>query len=196
MIEIDHTLIHGDVVREQFVCNLSKCKGACCVEGDAGAPLEHAEAQILDDIYTKIRHLLAEKGIAAIEAQGTSVRDADGDLTTPCVDGHKECAYVTFENGITKCAIEKAYEQGLVDWKKPISCHLYPIRITQYPEFEVLNYDRWHICHDACSFGRELKVPVYQFLKEPLIRKYGADWYEALEEAVPHYLAAGDANGG
>lgn len=188
MIEIDNTLVHGEVISESFVCNLNKCKGICCVEGDAGAPLDPEESIILDEIYPKIKHLLAEKGIQAIEEQGTSVRDRDGDLTTPCVDGHKECAYVTFENGITKCAIEKAYEQGLVNWKKPISCHLYPIRITKYPEFEVLNYDRWHICHDACTFGRELKVPVYRFLKEPLIRKYGEAWYAALEEAIPHYL--------
>ncbi|MCY1534452.1 hypothetical protein D9M68_698250 [compost metagenome] len=190
MIEIDNTLVHGEVISESFVCNLNKCKGICCVEGDAGAPLDPEESIILDEIYPKIKHLLSEKGIQAIEEQGTSVRDRDGDLTTPCVDGHKECAYVIFENGITKCAIEKAYEQGLVDWKKPISCHLYPIRITRYPEFEVLNYDRWHICHDACTFGRELKVPVYRFLKEPLIRKYGEAWYEALEEAVPHYREA------
>lgn len=190
MIEIDNTLVHGDIIREQFVCNLQKCKGVCCVEGDAGAPLDAGEADILAEIYPKIKHLLPEKGIQAIEQQGTSVRDEDGDLTTPCVDGNKECAYVTFENGITKCAIEKAWEQGIVDWKKPISCHLYPIRITQYPEFEVLNYDRWHICHDACTYGRSLQVPVYKFLKDPLIRKYGADWYEALEEAVPHYLSA------
>ncbi|MFI5451801.1 DUF3109 family protein [Pedobacter sp. UC225_61] len=184
MIEVQGALVHEDVISENFVCNLSKCKGICCVEGDAGAPLEVAETAILAEIYPKIKHLLAPKGIKAIEEQGTSVVDADGDLTTPCVDGHKECAYVTFENGITKCAIEKAYEQGLVDWKKPISCHLYPIRITRYAEFDVLNYDRWHICHDACTFGRELKVPVYQFLKEPLIRKYGLEWYTELETSV------------
>ena len=184
MIEVENILVHEEVLTEQFVCNLSKCKGACCVAGDAGAPLEPEEVEILADIYPKIQHLLLNKGIAAIEKFGTSVRDADGDLTTPCVDGNKECAYVTFENGITKCGIEKAYELGLVDWKKPISCHLYPIRITRYPEFEVLNYDRWHICSDACTFGRELKVPVYQFLKEPLIRKYGLEWYTALEESV------------
>jgi hypothetical protein len=171
MIEVQNTLLHEDLFTESFVCNLNKCKGICCVEGDAGAPLDVAETAIL-------------KGIKAIEEQGTSVVDSDGDLTTPCVDGNKECAYVTFENGITKCGIEKGYEQGLVDWQKPISCHLYPIRVTQYPEFEVLNYDRWHICHDACSFGRELKVPVYQFLKGPLIRKYGAEWYAELEESV------------
>jgi hypothetical protein len=184
MIEIGTALVHEDVISENFVCNLNRCKGICCIEGDAGAPLEAKEQAILAEIYPKIKHLLAPKGIQAIEEQGTSVVDADGDLTTTCVDGHKECAYVTFENGITKCAIEKAYELGIVDWKKPISCHLYPIRITAYPEFDVLNYDRWHICRDACSFGRELKVPVYQFLKEPLIRKYGEEWYTALENSV------------
>ncbi|MEE1884684.1 DUF3109 family protein [Pedobacter flavus] len=184
MVEVENILVHEDVLNEQFVCNLDKCKGECCVAGDAGAPLERQEATILEEIYPKIKHLLNEKGIAAIEEFGTSVIDVDGDLTTPCVDGHKECAYVLFENGITKCAIEKAHEQGLVDWKKPISCHLYPIRITAYPEFDLLNYDRWHICKDACTFGRELKVPVYKFLKEPLIRKYGEAWYKSLEESV------------
>jgi len=184
MIEVQNALVHEDVISEQFVCNLNKCKGICCVEGDAGAPLEAQERDILEEIYPKIRHLLEPAGIKAIEEQGTSVFDADGDLTTPCVGGNKECAYVTFENGITKCGIEKAWEQGLVSWQKPISCHLYPIRITRYPEFEVLNYDRWHICRDACSFGRELKVPVYRFLKGPLIRKYGEDWYRELEESV------------
>ena len=184
MIEVQNTLVHEDVITESFVCNLNKCKGICCVEGDAGAPLDVAETAILAEVYPKIKHLLEPKGIAAIEQQGTSVTDIDGDLTTPCVDGNKECAYVTFENGITKCGIEKGYEQGLVDWQKPISCHLYPIRVTQYPEFEALNDDRWHICHDACSFGRELKVPVYEFLKGPLIRKYGAEWFEELENTV------------
>lgn len=184
MLEVENILVHEDVIKEQFVCNLDKCKGECCVAGDAGAPLEKMEVKILEEIYPTIKHLLSEKGIAAIEEYGTSVVDSDGDLTTPCVGGNKECAYVLFENGITKCAIEKAYEQGLVDWKKPISCHLYPIRITSYPEFDLLNYDRWHICKDACSFGRELKVPVYKFLKDPLIRKYGAAWYETLEAEV------------
>lgn len=184
MIEVQNTLVHDDVISENFVCNLNKCKGICCVEGDSGAPLEKQEEQILADIYPKIKHLLAPKGIEAVEKYGTSVVDVDGDLTTPCVDGNKECAYVTFENGITKCAIEKAYEEGIVDWKKPISCHLYPIRVTHYPEFDVLHYDRWSICKDACTFGNQLKVPVYQFLKNPLIRKYGEDWYNDLESQV------------
>lgn len=184
MIEVQQVLVYEDVIGENFVCNLNKCKGICCIEGNSGAPLEHKEKQILEDIYSKIKHLLTPKGAKTIEQNGTSVLDGDGDLTTPCVDGNKECAYVTFENGITKCAIEKGYEQGLVDWKKPISCHLYPIRISHYPEFDVLRYDRQPICNNACAYGNKLQVPVYQFLKEPLIRKYGQTWYAELENLV------------
>lgn len=182
MIEVGHVLVSEELLREEFVCNLSKCKGACCIEGDAGAPLEQNEKGKLEEIFPSVIPYMTEKGIAAVDQYGTSVIDPDGDLTTPCVGGNKECAYVTWENGITKCAIEKAYENGIVDWQKPISCHLYPIRITQYPGFDVLNYDRWHICHAACSYGQELSVPVYKFLKTPLIRKYGAEWYAELEK--------------
>jgi len=184
MIEVQGTLVHEDVVVENFVCNLNKCKGACCIEGDSGAPLELSELAVLDEIYPHVKPYMTEKGIATIEENGTFVKDFEGDYTTPCVDTRKECAYVTWENGITKCAIEKAYEDGKIAWKKPISCHLYPIRITNYPEFDVLHYDRWNICSPACAFGNELKVSVYEFLKEPLIRKYGADWYRELEEKV------------
>lgn len=187
MIEVGNVLVHEDVVRENFVCNLKKCKGACCLEGDSGAPLNHDELHILDEIYDKVKPFMTAKGIATIEETGTYVTDFEGDYTTPCVDTNKECAYVTWENGITKCAIEKAYEYGAINWKKPISCHLYPIRITKYPEFDVLNYDRWSICSPACSFGNELKVHVHEFLKEPLIRKFGEEWYKELEEAVEAY---------
>ncbi|MDM1047197.1 DUF3109 family protein [Sphingobacterium hotanense] len=184
MIEVGNVLVHEDIVNNDFVCNLSKCKGVCCIEGDAGAPLTEAETKILADIYPIVKPYLTEKGIQAIEEQGTHVIDADDDLTTTCVDGNKECAYVTWENGITKCAIEKAYEMGEVSWKKPISCHLYPIRATHYPEFDVLHYDRWYICKDACTFGQELKIPVYKFLKDPLIREYGEEWYKELENTL------------
>jgi len=187
MIEVGSVLVHEDIVRENFVCNLKKCKGACCLEGDSGAPLNHDERHILDEIYPKVKPFMTAKGIATIEETGTYVTDFEGDYTTPCVDTNKECAYVTWENGITKCAIEKAYEYGAISWKKPLSCHLYPIRITKYPEFDVLNYDRWSICSPACSFGNELKVHVHEFLKEPLIRKYGEEWYKELEEAVEAY---------
>ncbi len=184
MIEVQHTLVHEDLLEESFVCHLDKCKGACCVEGDAGAPLERSELKILEEIYPHVKPFMTEKGIETIEQQGTWVRDQEGDYTTPCIDGNKECAYVIWEGGVSKCAIEKAYLENKVHWKKPISCHLYPIRVTAYPEFEILNYDRWHICKAACSYGRELKVPVYRFLKEPLIRKYGEDWYNELDGAA------------
>lgn len=190
MIEVGSVLVSEELIQEEFVCNLSSCKGACCIEGDAGAPLEKHELKVLDEIYPQVMSYMTEKGIAAIEEFGTSVIDLDGDLTTPCVDGNKECAYVTWENGITKCAIEKAFENGDVQWQKPLSCHLYPIRITNYPDFDVLHYDRWHICHAACSFGKQLKVPVYVFLKTPLIRKYGADWYAQLEQLADSYKQA------
>ena len=184
MIEVGSVLVSEELIHEEFVCNLSKCKGGCCVAGDAGAPLQADELSVLEEIYPHVKPYMTEKGIATIEEMGTHVIDDDGDLTTPCVDKHKECAYVTWENGITKCAIEKAYELGAVHWKKPISCHLYPIRTVTYPDFDILHYDRWHICKDACTFGRELKVPVYRFLKDPMTRKYGAEWYQQLEEIV------------
>lgn len=184
MIEVGHVLVHEDIINNDFVCNLSKCKGICCVEGDAGAPLKESEKQILEDIYPKVKKYMTPKGIEVIESQGKYVYDSDGDLSTPCVDGNKECAYVTWEDGITKCAIEKAYDAGEIHWKKPISCHLYPIRTTKYPEFDVLHYDRWHICKDACAFGKELQVPVYKFLRDSLIREYGEDWYLQLEKSI------------
>ena len=184
MIEVGTVLVSEELIKENFVCNLNRCKGACCVEGDSGAPLDQDELAVLAEIYPFVKPYMTKQGIQTIEQVGTHVVDEDGDLTTPCVDGNKECAYVTWENGITKCAIEIAHQQGQIAWKKPISCHLYPIRITKYPEFDVLNYDKWHICHDACTFGRELKVPVYSFLKDPLIRKYGETWYNELEESV------------
>lgn len=182
MVPHENTILSDEIFSEQFVCNLEKCKGACCIEGDSGAPLEEDELAIIDDIFEKVKPYLNEKGLKAIEEQGKYTMDFEGDYTTTCVDGNKECAYVLFENGITKCAFEKAYNDGVIQWKKPISCHLYPIRVTKYPDYEALNYDRWHICSPACDFGKELKVSVFEFLKEPLIRKYGEEWYQFLEK--------------
>lgn len=190
MIQIEDKLISEDLFSEEFVCNLNKCKGACCIEGDAGAPLEQSEVKILEDIYPKIKSYLRPEGIKAIEEQGTSVEDFEGDLVTPLID-NRDCAYVIFdENGITKCGIEKAYEEGAIDWQKPISCHLYPIRITKYSTFTAFNYHEWKICSDACALGKELKVPVYKFLKTPLIRKYGEGFYQTLTEAGEEYERA------
>lgn len=188
MIQIDDKLISEDIFEEEFVCNLSKCKGACCVEGDSGAPLDDEETKILEKLYPKIKPYLTENGIKAIEEQGTWTKDPfDGDFVTPTVGG-RECAYVTFDkNGITKCGIEKAYEDGAIDWQKPISCHLYPIRVTEYKTFSALNYDRWSICSDACTLGKELHVPLYKFLKKPLTRKYGEDFYKTLSDVAEEW---------
>ena len=187
MIQIDDKLISEDLFSEEFVCNLAKCKGICCVEGDAGAPLDEDETHILDEIYPKIKPYLRPEGIQVIEEQGTYTLDFEGDLVTPLVN-NAECAYVIFdEKGYTKCAIEKAYEDGVIDWQKPISCHLYPIRITEYSNFSAINYHEWDICSDACTLGKELGVKVYQFLKKPLIRKYGEEFYQTLSEAAEEW---------
>ena len=188
MIQIDDKLISEDIFSEEFVCNLSKCKGACCVEGDIGAPLNKEETVILDRIFEQVKPYLRKEGVEAIEAQGTWVIDPnDGDYVTPMVEG-RECAYVIFDDkGITKCGIEKAYEDGAVDWQKPISCHLYPIRVDEYRTFTALNYHKWDICSDACTLGRELQIPIYKFVKTPLIRKYGEEFYETLCEAADEW---------
>jgi len=182
MFQLGKTIVSEEIIERDFVCNLSACKGACCVEGDAGAPLTEEEVDILRDIYPKVKPFLREEGIAAIEKQGTHIETVLGELETPLVDGN-ECAYVTFdEKGIAGCGIENAYNDGAIDFQKPISCHLYPIRITEYSEFSALNYDRWPICDPACALGKELQVPVYKFVKTALIRKYGENWYAELEK--------------
>ncbi|MDV3309073.1 MAG: DUF3109 family protein [Cyclobacteriaceae bacterium] len=184
MIKVGDVLVSDEIRDREFVCNLEKCKGACCVEGDYGAPLEVEELAILRDIYPKIKSYLTEKGIKTIEAEGTHVVDPEGDYATPVIKG-RECVYSHYdEKGILKCAIEEAHKDGKISFRKPISCHLYPIRITKKKGFEAVNYHKWHICSPACTLGRQLQVPLYKFLKEPLIRKYGEAWYEELVHAV------------
>ncbi len=183
MIIIDNTLISDEIYTECFVCNLPACHGGCCVHGDAGAPLDKDETQILERIYPSIKPYLRPEGISAIEKNGCWT-DETGDFTTPLVN-RQECAYVFFDDDkIAKCAIEKAWEEGVTDFKKPISCHLYPIRITRYSNYEAVNYHRWPICDPARNNGKALKVKIYQFLKEPLVRKYGENWYEQLDEYI------------
>jgi hypothetical protein len=184
MIVLQHTVISDDIKEKFFVCNLDKCKGACCVEGDLGAPLAEDELQLLSDNYEHIKPYLSESGREAIAEQGLFIKDWEGDFSTTTI-GDRECAYAIYDENLTlKCGIEQAYLDGKTNWKKPISCHLYPIRITKYDGFEALNYDKWQICNAACSFGSDLGVRVYQFLKEPLIRKYGPAWYRELEELI------------
>ncbi len=181
MFQIGKTLVSEEIIENDFVCNLNACKGACCVHGDAGAPVEEEEVKILEDVYDRVKPFLRKEGIAVIEEKGLYVKDEDGGWETPLVNG-AECAYVTFdEKGITKCGIEEAKIAGVIDWKKPVSCHLYPIRIREYSEFTAVNYDKWEICDDACTLGKSLEVPIYKFVKEALIRKFGEDWYSELE---------------
>jgi len=180
MLTVEHTILSDDIAENFFVCNLDKCKGACCVEGDLGAPLEEDELPIMEEILDQVKPYLTPEGLREIEKQGPYLLDEEGEFSTPTIGG-KECAYALYdEKGILKCGIEMAYLDGKIDYKKPISCHLYPIRISKYDEFEAVNYDRWDICAAACAFGKDLQVPLYEFLKEPLIRRYGEAWYEKL----------------
>lgn len=183
MIDIDGKIVSKDILRKEFVCDLAKCKGACCVLGDAGAPLEKDEVEKLDEIYESIKPFMRPEGIEAVDANGTFTIDTDGDVVTTLVKG-KECAFATFtEDGIAQCSIEKAHEAGVTDFLKPISCHLYPIRISNLSIGETVLYNRWHICEPACKCGAKLEVKVFRFLKNPLVRKYGEEWYQKLEEA-------------
>lgn len=181
MIIIDDKLVSEDLLEKQFVCNLSACKGECCVQGESGAPLEFGETEQIASNYDKIKKYMRPEGIAAVKEQGFSVIDADKDEVTPLVN-NEECAYVFFDyDNIAKCAIEKAYREGEIDYYKPASCHLYPIRVSKLTSYTALNYHHWPICEAACDLGEQLKVPVFKFLKDPLIRMYGAEWYEQLE---------------
>ena len=188
MIQIGKTLISENIIEEQFVCNISKCKGECCVQGDAGAPLVEKELAILDEIFENVKPFITAEGIKSVEEHGTWTKDEFDELVTPLIDG-KECAYTVFDdNGVAKCGIEDAYNAGVISWRKPQSCHLYPIRVTEYSEFSAVNYHEWDICSDACVLGEELKVPVYKFLKEPLINQFGKNWYKELELVASEYL--------
>lgn len=185
MIVIDDKIISDDVVEQQFVCDLNACKGACCVEGELGAPLNEEETKILEDIYETVKPYLLPEGIAAIEKQGKWVRTEEEEKYNTPLMKKGGCAWMNYDkNGVVICGIEKAYLDGAVKWKKPISCHLYPIRVTKQKKtgFDMLNYERWHVCKAACKNGKALKVPVYRFLKDALISKYGTEFYRAIDE--------------
>ena len=170
MIIIGDTSISDDLYMVRFCCNLARCQGACCVAGDAGAPLEEEEISIMEDDLEVIKPYMTERGIATVEKTGVFDYDLFGKFVTPLVnDG--ECAFAIFENGIAFCAIEKAYFEGKTKFRKPVSCHLYPVRITKYETFEAVNYEKWNICKPALKLGNKEGIPLYKFLKEALIRK-------------------------
>ena len=183
MLKIENTIISLDLLEEKFVCNTVKCKGACCRYGDSGAPLEENEGKRIEKNLKRILPYLRKEGISAIEKQGAYIKDSDGDWVTPLIEG-KECAYTYLEDGIYRCGIEKAWLQNKISFRKPVSCHLFPVRRKKYPEFEAVNYEKWAICQPARELGTKKNMPVYKFLKDPLIRVYGKRWYRKLEKAA------------
>jgi hypothetical protein len=179
MILLDSTILSDDLRDVYFCCDLEKCHGACCLEGDAGAPLAEEEISRFEDYIDMIKPYMVEGGVREVEKTGVFDYDADGKYVTPLIEG-RECVYVYFDWGIARCAVEKAYQEKAIPFAKPISCHLYPIRITKIASGEALNYHKWVICKKALEKGRNEKLPLYQFLEDPLIRKYGRSWYNKL----------------
>lgn len=180
MIQIDDTIIALDIIEEKFLCDLSACRGECCVEGESGAPLEDDEVKTLEEVLPIVWPDLSAEAQKVITKQGVAYRDCDGDMVTSIVNG-KDCVFTYYdEKGICKCAIEKAYKEGKTDFYKPISCHLYPIRLERYREFTAVNYHRWRVCKAAVVLGEKQGLKIYQFLKEPLIRRFGEAWYDEL----------------
>jgi len=180
MLQINDTIISLDLLDEYFFCDLSDCKGSCCVEGDAGAPVEENEIDYIEKALPAIWDDLSPKAKDIIEKQGFVYREVNGEFLTSVVDG-ADCVFTCYdENGFCKCAIEKAFMEGKIDFRKPVSCHLYPVRVTQYSNHRAVNYHRWKIYRAAIESGKQKSVKLYQFLKEPLIRKFGEEWYEQL----------------
>jgi hypothetical protein len=188
MIDIDGIIVSTDILTERFLCDLSACRGICCVEGNSGAPLEADEARVLAEEYAVFRPCMTPEGVAEVERQGFAVVDSDGDLVTPLV-GDAECAYSYNEGGVTLCAIEKAWAEGKTGFRKPVSCHLYPIRVARFGDGSLgLNYHGWAVCEGARKLGRERGVPLYRMLREAIVRRFGEEFFEALE-AAEKYLA-------
>jgi Fe-S-cluster containining protein len=181
VLKIKDTLVSLDIVERHFACDLSHCMGACCIEGDAGAPLEEGEESELKRILPEIWNDLGSSARVVIHEQGVACVDIEGDTVTTIVNG-KDCVFShRDESGICKCAIETAYRQGRINWPKPISCRLYPVRVKDYGEYKAVNYNRWNICKSAEILGVEKQIPIYQYLREALIDKFGEEWYAELE---------------
>jgi hypothetical protein len=180
MLQIKDTIVALDVIEENFLCDLPACKGECCIEGDSGAPLETEEVKILEEILPAVWNDLSPAAQQVIRQQGVAYRDTDGEMVTSIVNG-KDCVFTCYDGaGVCKCAIEKACKEKRIDFYKPISCHLYPVRIQCYHDFRAVNYHRWRVCKAAVALGNKTGLKVYQFLKEPLIRKFGQEWYDEL----------------
>ncbi len=189
MLEIQNTLVSLDLAEQFFCCDLDSCLGECCIEGDAGAPITEEEKQKIEEILPEIYDELLPAAKREIDSNGVAYIDEEGDLVTSIIDG-RNCVFTCYEaGGMCHCAIERAYRQGRIDFCKPVSCHLYPLRLTEYPTFTAVNYHRWKICKCAELLGRKNGVRLYQFLKGPLERRFGKEWYAELCEACEAYLS-------
>jgi hypothetical protein len=188
MIKVDDCLVSEDVIEKSFACNVEACKGVCCIEGDAGAPIEPSEIDAIQQNIEAIKDEMDDVGIETLNSRGFSEKDPfDQMLVTTCKP-NKECVFVVRKNGILNCAIELANQKKSFNFQKPISCHLYPIRVDKYNEFYALNYHRWSICADACTKGAKEDIKVYQFAQNALKRKFGKEWYENLKNSIQEYL--------
>lgn len=187
MLQIQDKLISLDVIEKKFKCDLNKCKGACCLHGDSGAPLEENEKEMLQKVFPEVASYLPKEQLKTLKKKGLFYKDQEGDWVTTLHNG-AQCAYTVMENDVYFCSIEKAFFDGKIDFRKPISCHLYPIRTKKYSDFEAMNYDVWDICKPAVEKGKLENIAVFEYLKEPLIRKYGKDWYDEFSGAANEYL--------
>ena len=188
MIEIEDKIISDDVFLTQFACDLYKCKGACCVEGDSGAPISNQEVRSIENDLKSIKPFMSEQGISAVERNGVKYIDSEGDQVTTLING-KECAFVFYDqNKIAKCSIETAYKSNKINFNKPISCHLYPIRVKKHNKFQSLNVDKQNICKSACQCGSKLGIPVFKFLKEAIVRLWGKEFFEDLNLINDQYF--------
>lgn len=188
MLQIKDTIVSLDIAERFFTCDIASCLGECCIEGDAGAPITEDEYKKIKEILPLIWDDLMPRAKEEIEANGVAYVDEEGDLVTQIIDG-KNCVFSCYgNNGMCLCAIEKAYREGRVDFMKPISCHLYPLRLKEYPSFTAVSYHRWKICKAAEVLGRKRGVRLYEFLKEPLVRRFGKEWYDELVTACELYL--------
>ena len=188
IIEIGETLVSDEIFTKKFICDLDKCKGACCIEGDRGAPISMAEIEIIDANIEKIKPFMSVRGLELLKSEGFHEGTEIDDPATTCLDSG-ECVFVYKENNLLGCAVEKAHLYGEIDFYKPISCHLYPIRLGKAGNKETINYHEWSICSDACLLGKKMDLPMFKFLRTPLVRSYGEHWYKELELVYEEYMS-------
>ncbi|MEA3447463.1 MAG: DUF3109 family protein [Bacteroidota bacterium] len=187
MISIENTLVSLDVIETEFACNISKCKGACCVQGNSGPPITQEEKNTLVHLFPKLKPYMKPESVKRAKQNGLSFIDQENEMVAMIHENSGECIFAIQKDGITKCVLEDLYLKGKIDFRKPVSCHLYPVRVKTYPDFIAVNYDKWDICNPALQRGEKLKMPLYKFVKDPLIRRFGKDWYAQLEIAAEDF---------